>query len=110
MNDDEDYLDEGPTGDSIDALIELLGLQQGLLTAVATGGIVGGRGHERPTRGWPGWILRFASDEITAVECVIGRPLGIHVAGSTGDSSDVAAGVIGIRRGDDRRRRAAPVV
>lgn len=38
MNDDEDYLDEGPTGDSIDALIEPLGLQQGLLTAVATGG------------------------------------------------------------------------
>jgi hypothetical protein len=38
MGDDEDYLEDGPDGDSIDELIELLGLQQGLLTAVATGG------------------------------------------------------------------------
>src|SRR6185503_20740922 len=38
MNDDEDFLEDGPAGDSIDELIELLGLQQGLLTAVATGG------------------------------------------------------------------------
>jgi hypothetical protein len=38
MNDDDDYLDDGPAGDSIDELIQLLGLQQGLLTAVATGG------------------------------------------------------------------------
>ncbi len=36
--DDEDYLEQGPAGDSIDELIELLGLQQGLLTAVATDG------------------------------------------------------------------------
>ncbi|MBI3748058.1 MAG: hypothetical protein HY262_04320 [Chloroflexi bacterium] len=36
--DDEHYLDVGPPGDTIDELITLLELQQGLLTAVATGG------------------------------------------------------------------------
>jgi hypothetical protein len=36
--DDEDYLEVGPSGDTIDELITLFELQQGLLTAVATGG------------------------------------------------------------------------